>query len=269
LLSRVDATVDFKWAGGSPATDIPSDGFSARWTGEVEARSTETYTFYITHDDGARVWVNDVQVINNWTDHAAVEDSGTIKLEMGKKYSIVVEFYENSGDASCQVFWSTTTIAKEIIPQSQLYNSTTPTSTVTPTATATLRPTVTPTASATAAPSVTPSPSASVTVGEFAVSYTQFDWGSGATVSVTIKNNGTNAVDGWKLAFDFAGNQKISNLWSGTFTQNGTTVTISNASYNGTIPAGGSVSFGFNLNYSGTNTQPSGFTVNGSAATIN
>jgi cellulase/cellobiase CelA1 len=101
------------------------------------------------------------------------------------------------------------------------------------------------------------------------VTYSSVDWGSGATVSITIKNNGTTAVDGWTLAFDFPGDQKITNLWCGEFTQSGTTVTISSASFNGTIPAGGLVSFGFNISYSGTNALPTGFTVNGSQASVN
>jgi endoglucanase len=135
--------------------------------------------------------------------------------------------------------------------------------TATPTATATV------TATATKTPTVSPTPSASTISGKFSVSYTQSDWGSGATVSITIKNNGTTAIDGWKLAFAFAGNQQITNIWCGSFTQSGKTVTISNASFNGAIPAGGSVSFGFNISYSGTNTKPSAFTVNGTAATTN
>jgi endoglucanase len=110
-------------------------------------------------------------------------------------------------------------------------------------------------------PAVTPSPSVSQGTG-CAVSYTMNDWGSGATVSITIKNNGTTAINGWHLGFSFAGNQKITNLWNGNYTQSGTEVTVKNTTYNAAIPAGGSVSFGFNLSYSGTNAQPTGFTLN-------
>jgi endoglucanase len=261
LLNRVDATIDFEWGGSSPASDVPSDGFSVRWTGEVEARSTETYTFYITHDDGARVWVNNVQVINNWTDHAAAEDSGTIQLTKGEKYPIVVEFYENSGDATCQLSWSSNTIAKQIIPQTQLYNTVT---TVTPSPSQTAQPT--PTATATQSPSVTATPEVTPTTSatkDCAVSYVQNDWGSGATVSITIKNNGVTAIDGWKLAFSFNGDQKITNMWCGQYTQSGTAVTVSNDSFNSTIAVGGTVNFGFNISYSGINTQPTDFTLNG------
>jgi len=272
LLSRVDKTVDFNWAGGSPVSSLPSDGFSVRWSGEVEARSTETYTFYIGHDDGARVWVNNVLVIDNWTDHAAVEDSGKIKLEMGKKYPIVVEFYENSGDASCQLSWSTSTIAKEVVPQTQLYNavvippttspSVPPTQTLEPTVTPTITPTITPPPT-TSGPTITPTAGTGCTVA-----YSANDWGSGATVNITIKNNGTTAINGWTLAWEFPGNQKITNMWNGTHTQSGNAVTVKNMSYNGTIPAGGNVTFGFNLSYSGSNPKPVSFTLNGTPCQV-
>jgi hypothetical protein len=128
VLSRVDQTVNFNWAGGSPAPGvIPNDQFSIRWEGQVEARSDELYTFHVTHDDGARLWVNDQLIIDSWTDHAAIEDSGTIALQLGQRYTIRLEFFENGGDASATLAWSTPLgIEKQIIPQSQLYSSDAP-----------------------------------------------------------------------------------------------------------------------------------------------
>lgn len=115
-------------------------------------------------------------------------------------------------------------------------------------------------------PTLTPIPS-TVPSG-CSVSYTQNDWGSGATVSVIIKNNGTAAINGWKLVWSFSGNQKITNMWNATYTQNGTLVTATNESYNSTIPADGSVNFGFNLSYTGTNAKPTAFTLNGSTCQV-
>jgi lysophospholipase L1-like esterase len=101
----------------------------------------------------------------------------------------------------------------------------------------------------------------------FAVKYTQNDWGSGATVSVEITNNGSAAINGWTLGWTFSGNQKIANMWNAGFTQNGASVTATNQSYNATIPAnGGKVSFGFNLSYSGSNPIPGSFTLNGGSS---
>lgn len=125
--------------------------------------------------------------------------------------------------------------------------------------------TPTPTPTSTLTPTSTPTPTATQPAAGCAVSYSQSDWGSGATVSVTIKNNGAAAINGWTLAWDFAGNQTITNMWNATYTQSGTAVTVKNASYNSTIPAKGTVTFGFNLTYSGANAKPAGFILNGTA----
>jgi hypothetical protein len=101
---------------------------------------------------------------------------------------------------------------------------------------------------------------------DYAVEYTQNDWGSGATVSVKLTNNGSSPINGWTLAWTFSGNQKITNIWNESYTQNGASVTATNATYNSTIPAnGGTVSFGFNISYSGTNSIPTSFTLNGNS----
>src|SRR5438874_2256316 len=53
VTSRIDPTVNFLWGSGSPATGVNVDKFSARWTGQVQPATSETYTFYTTTDDGA------------------------------------------------------------------------------------------------------------------------------------------------------------------------------------------------------------------------
>jgi hypothetical protein len=134
----------------------------------------------------------------------------------------------------------------------------------TPTPTSTSLPTSTPIPTAT----VIPTPTTSQGTTGCSISYSQNDWGSGATISITIKNNSAAAINGWNLAWSFGGNQKITNLWNGTYTQNGTAVTVKNAPYNGTIPAKGSVNLGFNISYSGANGKPTAFTLNGTACQI-
>jgi hypothetical protein len=92
------------------------------------------------------------------------------------------------------------------------------------------------------------------------------DWGSGFTGNVVITNNGSSAINGWTLIWSFGGNQTITNLWSGSYTQTGQSISVTNLSYNNVIPAnGGSVNFGFNANYSGTNNNPVNFSLNGVA----
>ena len=64
------------------------------------------------------------------------------------------------------------------------------------------------------------------------VDYKTNDWGSGFTADLTLTNRGTEAIDGWTLTYDYAGNQKLGNGWNGTWSQSGKTVTVKNASYN-------------------------------------
>ncbi|MCL6589610.1 MAG: glycoside hydrolase family 3 C-terminal domain-containing protein [Firmicutes bacterium] len=117
---------------------------------------------------------------------------------------------------------------------------------------------------------ITNTPTPTRMVGGYVVSYAiQSDWGNGATINVTIINNTAAAVNGWTLAFTFPGNQTITNLWNGTYTQSGASVSVKDAGFNASIPAnGGSVNFGFNLNYSGSNAKPASFTLNGTACQV-
>ena len=127
-LTRTDGTVNFDWGSGSPVSSlIGADTFSARWTGQVQPKYSETYTFSTTSDDGVRLSVNGQQLINNWTDHAATENSGSITLAAGQKYDIKLEYYENTRSAVEKLSWSSPSQAKQIIPQTQLYAATSPT----------------------------------------------------------------------------------------------------------------------------------------------
>ncbi|MFF7769044.1 glycoside hydrolase family 48 protein [Streptomyces massasporeus] len=95
------------------------------------------------------------------------------------------------------------------------------------------------------------------------VDYKANDWGSGFTVDLTLTNRGTAAIDGWTLTYGYSGNQKLANGWNGSWSQAGQTITVKNAPYNGTIAAGGAVSTGAQFSYSGSNTAPTDFAVNG------
>ncbi|MCM8812570.1 MAG: PA14 domain-containing protein, partial [Candidatus Omnitrophica bacterium] len=72
-------------------------------------------------DDGVRLWVNGKQLINNWTNHAAMENSGSITLTAGQKYDLVMEYYDYTGTATAGLLWSCPRTTKQPVPQSQLY----------------------------------------------------------------------------------------------------------------------------------------------------
>ncbi len=122
VLSRIDATIDYDWGSGAPDMGLPADGFSVRWTGQVQPRFSGRYTFYTTTDDGVRLWIHGSLIIDDWNDHMATESSGTVDLVAGQKYDLKMEYYEAAQLASAQLAWSSPCQAREIIPQSQLYS---------------------------------------------------------------------------------------------------------------------------------------------------
>lgn len=128
LLTRIDPVINFEMTYSqnpqvfSPAPGIvPVDLYSIRWTGQVQALYAETYTFYTVADDGIRLWVNGVQLVNNWINQGTTEKSGSIALAAGQKYDIVIEYYENTGESVSKLFWSSPSTAKAIVPKAQLY----------------------------------------------------------------------------------------------------------------------------------------------------
>jgi hypothetical protein len=92
-------------------------------------------------------------------------------------------------------------------------------------------------------------------------------WNTGFQGDVTIHNLG-DAVSTWNLKWTWPGSQSITQSWNSSYTQSGTAVTLTNAAWNGSIASGGTLSgIGFLANYSGTNTNPTAFTLNGTACT--
>lgn len=92
----------------------------------------------------------------------------------------------------------------------------------------------------------------------------QWPGGFGAAVDVT---NLGDPISGWSLVFSFTAGQSVTQLWNGSVTQAGPSVTVKNVGYNGNIPRNGVASFGFNGSWTGSNPVPSSFTLNGVSCT--
>ncbi|TDC39143.1 PHB depolymerase family esterase [Micromonospora sp. KC213] len=110
-------------------------------------------------------------------------------------------------------------------------------------------------------PTSTPTPPASPTACR--VTYQANTWNSGFTTTVTVTNTDTTAINGWTLQWTWPGNQQVTGAWNATVTQSGNQVSARNVNWNATIVPNQSTSFGFQATYSGTNTAPTRFTLNG------
>jgi cellulose 1,4-beta-cellobiosidase len=91
-----------------------------------------------------------------------------------------------------------------------------------------------------------------------------WDNGSGFGANITINNTG-DPLNGWSLTFTWPGNQNNIQGWSANWSQVGQNVTATSLDWNANVPTGGMVGIGFNASYSGANTDPSNFAINGTA----
>jgi hypothetical protein len=120
-----------------------------------------------------------------------------------------------------------------------------------------------------AASALLPAPraaAAAAAVPACTVNYSANSWSTGFTASITITNNGP-AITAWTLGYSYTGNQALAQGWSGNWTQSGRNVTVTNANWNGSLGTGASTQIGANFSYSGTNTAPTVFTINGTTCT--
>ena len=118
--SRIDPVIDFTWGLGSADPRLPLDLFAVRWTGRVKTEAAGLYGFSVQSDDGVRLWVNGQLVVNNWSDHALTENSGSLALPAGTWINLRAEYYERAGSATLRLLWTPPGQSKRVIPAASL-----------------------------------------------------------------------------------------------------------------------------------------------------
>jgi PA14 domain len=107
VLQRCETAINHDWGTGSPAAGVPTNQFSARWTG-THSFSAGTYQFTATADDGIRVWVDGALVIDSWREQPPTTYQATRSVTAGN-HDVKVEYYENGGGAVARVSWQLNT----------------------------------------------------------------------------------------------------------------------------------------------------------------
>ncbi|KDO30965.1 hypothetical protein SPRG_04153 [Saprolegnia parasitica CBS 223.65] len=122
VLERIDADVNFYW--DTFITPTGQDYVSVRWTGYLQPAFSEPYTFSVQVDDGARLWVNHVLVLDAYDiDVSAMTTyiSNATALVAGRLYDIVLEYRENTGAAACILSWSSPSQDWSVVPSERLF----------------------------------------------------------------------------------------------------------------------------------------------------
>lgn len=118
---RVDPTINFESSSGAPALDLNVDSFSARFEGKIRPKYSETYTFYLTHDNGGKLWVNNLTtpIIDQWG--TVGEHTATIALTADQFYDIKLEWNETGVTSQFKLEWSSPSQPRQVVPQDRLY----------------------------------------------------------------------------------------------------------------------------------------------------
>jgi hypothetical protein len=105
VFTRSDANLNFNWRSGSPRGDIPNDNFSVTWTRNETFKTTDNYIFTLTVDDGARVYVDNQLIINEWHNGGARTVTVGYAITKGQ-HQLRVDYYEATGNAQISLSWA-------------------------------------------------------------------------------------------------------------------------------------------------------------------
>lgn len=103
--TRTDKMVNFDPVNQPPDPYTNYKHKSIRWTGYIVPNITGDYKIGVNSDDGVRLWLNDKLVVDEWHNRGTTTNQVDIKMEAGKKYAIKLEYFDNGGDAICQLLW--------------------------------------------------------------------------------------------------------------------------------------------------------------------
>jgi endo-1,4-beta-xylanase len=113
-VTRTDSNLNFSWQDKAPASGIAADTFSVRWTGSITPRYSQLYTFTVNADDGVRLWVNGVKLIDSWN-YTPETRYAKLRLEANKRYAIRVDYHEGVGWAGIKLEWQSASQKREVV----------------------------------------------------------------------------------------------------------------------------------------------------------
>jgi len=104
LLEQLDAKIDFTEK-TLPFPEGKVENVSVRWTGLFRVRIPGTFMFIVESDDGERLWVDDLELLNDWTMHAAEENQASVELTKGF-HALKLEYMNGKGEAAIRLYWT-------------------------------------------------------------------------------------------------------------------------------------------------------------------
>ncbi len=89
---------------GSPNPQVSPDHFSIRYSGYLLSAKSEQTALKVTSDDGVRLWVNNILVVNDWSPHPLKSHENTVQLKKGEN-KFQLEYFDKTGEAKLDLLW--------------------------------------------------------------------------------------------------------------------------------------------------------------------
>lgn len=126
VTTRTDASINFNFGAAIPSgTAITvADTYSIAWSGQIESAHSELYTFTVTADDAARLWVDNQLIVQRTFVQGTGEMRGQIRMKAGHRVNVRLEFIQQTGNASVKLEWASASQIKQVVPTNRLYTTT-------------------------------------------------------------------------------------------------------------------------------------------------
>ena len=105
IQTRRDPLIDFVWRGEKPISGVPAESFTVRWTGWLVPPVTGHYVLHLAVDDGARVWLDNEQLLDEWRGQPLGYYDMPVDLQAGRPYHLRLDYCQYSRDATARLLW--------------------------------------------------------------------------------------------------------------------------------------------------------------------
>ncbi|MBK9016648.1 MAG: hypothetical protein IPM82_22630 [Saprospiraceae bacterium] len=122
VATRTEPNIDKSWNDIPPVPGLDPHDCSIRWTGRLTAPETGTYTFSAKVDDGIRVWVGGVMVIDNWQLNDDGRFTGKVIMRKGTPYDLKVEYFNALIEGEVRLLWTLPNVQSPVVVESKYFN---------------------------------------------------------------------------------------------------------------------------------------------------
>ncbi len=122
VATLTEPNIDKSWNDIPPVPGLDPHDCSIRWTGRLTAPETGTYTFSAKVDDGIRVWVGGVIVIDNWQLNDDGRFTGKVIMRKGTSYDLKVEYFNALIEGEVRLLWTLPNVQSPVVVESKYFN---------------------------------------------------------------------------------------------------------------------------------------------------